>query len=209
MYFLVTSAGASLILIAFNILLIRAIHRRRKRKSRSLRDSYNVLNFSAVKSGKKDEVEKEEELKDSTKTYEENENFSLNKLPMLKKKTPVEKLKDLKLENSKSSSLNSCKSYNKKKQQQFKDDFTLTLTLIVVVVVFLIGEIPSALSSRNTVVPFMGEKVLEEDWYRKALMASTLLVVNQHSTNFIVYCALNNKFCSVTKKIAKKCRRKI
>lgn len=87
-----------------------------------------------------------------------------------------------------------------KQHQQQRDDFRLTLTLIGVVLVFLLGEVPSALLSRNTVVPFKGEEVLEKNWYRKALLVCTLLVVNQHSTNFIVYCLFNKKFCSFVKK---------
>ncbi len=77
------------------------------------------------------------------------------------------------------------------------DETRLTRMFITLVCVFVIGELPSALLSRGIVVAFVGEnakKTLDSKGYQIASMIATVLVVTQHSVNFIIYSVLNTKF---------------
>jgi len=83
----------------------------------------------------------------------------------------------------------------------------LTRTVIAVVIVFILGEVPSAMTSRNMIVALFGldagggpsgrnaPDVLRSVGYRIAVLVSTTLVVMQHSANFVVYCVFNRRFC--------------
>ncbi len=78
------------------------------------------------------------------------------------------------------------------------DETRLTRMFIILICVFVIGELPSALLSRGIVVAFVGgdqsKQTLESSWYQIASMIATILVVSQHSANFIIYSLLNIKF---------------
>jgi len=93
-------------------------------------------------------------------------------------------------------------------RQREKDEATLTRTLVVIVCVFIIGETPSSFTSRSMVVALLGgdQTVLESVGYRAAVLISTLLVVSQHSVNFVVYCVFNRRFCdSIRQLLVKNC----
>ena len=78
------------------------------------------------------------------------------------------------------------------------DETRLTRMFIILICVFVIGELPSALLSRGIVVAFVGgdksQMTLQSTWYQIASMIATILVVSQHSANFIIYSLLNIKF---------------
>ena len=82
-------------------------------------------------------------------------------------------------------------------KQREQDEARLTRTLIVLVCVFILGETPSAFTSRSMVVALLGgdQSILQSGGYRVAVLVSTLLVVAQHSINFVVYCVFNRRFC--------------
>lgn len=78
------------------------------------------------------------------------------------------------------------------------DETRLTRMFIILICVFVIGELPSALLSRGIVVAFVGgdksQGTLQSKGYQIASMVATILVVSQHSANFIIYSLLNIKF---------------
>ena len=78
------------------------------------------------------------------------------------------------------------------------DETRLTRMFITLICVFVIGELPSALLSRGIVVAFVGgdksQRTLHSTGYQIASMVATILVVSQHSANFIIYSLLNIKF---------------
>lgn len=81
-----------------------------------------------------------------------------------------------------------------------QEEATLTRTLIIVVCVFIAGELPSSFTSRSLVVALISggdQSILTRTGYRIAVLVSTILVVMQHSLNFVVYCVFNRRFCSV------------
>ena len=82
--------------------------------------------------------------------------------------------------------------------QQRSDDHRLTRTLISIVFLFLIGEIPSALTSRALVVGLSGDPcVVETKGFKIMSLISTILIVLQLSLNFVLYCVLNRRFWAV------------
>lgn len=84
-----------------------------------------------------------------------------------------------------------------------KDETRLTKTLVAVIFLFIVGEIPSALCSRSIVVGIIGSgdtTILQSFGYKVAVLVSTILVVNQHSLNFVIYCVFNRKFWAVFKR---------
>lgn len=89
---------------------------------------------------------------------------------------------------------------NRTGNDRSQEEATLTRTLIIVVCVFIAGELPSSFTSRSLIVALIcggDQSLLKTTGYRIAVLVSTILVVMQHSLNFVVYCVFNRRFCSV------------
>lgn len=87
--------------------------------------------------------------------------------------------------------------------RQHREETTLTRTLIIVVCVFIAGELPSSFTSRSLFLALIGrsdKSLLLTTGYRVAVLISTILVVVQHSMNFVVYCVFNRRFCDVLRR---------
>ena len=92
-------------------------------------------------------------------------------------------------------------------QHHRTEEQRLTRTLISVIFVFVLGELPSAVLSRTAVVAILGhgsKAVLASLEYQIAAFIATVLVVSQHSLNFVIYCVFNTRFLAVFK--AQACR---
>ncbi|KAK2152281.1 hypothetical protein LSH36_335g02018 [Paralvinella palmiformis] len=93
-------------------------------------------------------------------------------------------------------------------EHQRADDHRLTRTLISIVFLFLMGELPSALTSRALVVGLSGDPcVVETKAFKIMSLVSTILIVLQLSLNFVVYCVLNRRFWAVFKEQLCPCSR--
>ena len=89
-----------------------------------------------------------------------------------------------------------------------KDEVRLTRTLISIVFIFIMGEIPSALSSRAIVVGLSGDPcIVNTKAFKITSLVSTLLNVLALSLNFVVYCVLNRRFWAVFKEQLCPCSR--
>ena len=92
-------------------------------------------------------------------------------------------------------------------QRQKLEEARLTLMLVSVFTVFVIGELPAIVVSRSSMTAMetiTGHDVTHLPVYRMASLVATILVVMQHSANFLIYCLSNRHFLAVLQ--AKLCR---
>ena len=92
-------------------------------------------------------------------------------------------------------------------ERRRRNELNLTRTVVAVIVVFIVGELPSSFTSRAMIGALLGhrwrrrdvsqveQEIFSSTGYRIAVLVSTILVVTQHSVNFIVYCVFNRRFC--------------
>ena len=83
---------------------------------------------------------------------------------------------------------------NSSQIKRMRDADRLTITLIAVFSVFIISELPSAFVSRSMVAAIFGRMNLTQFSYQITMLTCSILVVLQHSTNFIFYCLFNKRF---------------
>ena len=80
----------------------------------------------------------------------------------------------------------------------------MTATLVGIIVLFLIGEFPTHLASRQSAATLIyggDASQLNSDGYRTFKLVVSVLMAVHYSCNFILYCALNSKFLSMVSRV--------
>ncbi|KAF0289347.1 putative G-protein coupled receptor B0563.6 [Amphibalanus amphitrite] len=91
-----------------------------------------------------------------------------------------------------------------REEKRLKEQTRLTATLVGIIVLFLIGEFPTHLASRQSAATLIyggDTSQLSSDGYRTFKLVVSVLMAVHYSCNFILYCALNSKFLSMVSRV--------
>ncbi|XP_037068608.1 uncharacterized protein LOC119089907 [Pollicipes pollicipes] len=91
-----------------------------------------------------------------------------------------------------------------REEKRLREQFRLTVTLIGIILLFLAGEFPTHLASRQSAATLIyggDTSQLKSSGYRTFKLVVSVLMAVHYSCNFVLYCALNSKFLSIVSRV--------